>query len=492
MPEQTQKTKEVGYIQEAKRYLLQIRGLPSARVNDILVDEDGNRALVNAIYEDYVEALLLSTVRVHPGIRFHIDTTTENLEIGEYMFGSVIDSLGNVVMEGATSSTSDTTKEEETLTFDVVAPGVDARRFIEDQLPTGVSAVDLLVPVGKGQRELIFGAMDSGKITFLEQMIKNQKGTGVVCIYAAVGKPAHFTDRLISSLDAAGAMEHTIIVSSLSTNETPAISIAPSTAFLIAEHFSREGRDVVLVLDDLGVHAEYLREIALLAGRVPGRESYPGDIFYRHAHLMERAGRFNEKQGNGTITLFPVMETERGNYTNLIPTNLMASTDGHLMFSTDKQTEGVMPAISVTESVTRIGHHTQFGLQRDLATRLSSVIAEYPRHQEYSRFGTELSDRTRRILTQGAIIHDLLNQNGVGNLDIKTQILVMALVFTDLLEEDDIEKKVAAHKQEIIDTVQTDAFAAPRQELENETDLDAFLKVIEKAVPVIQRLWQTS
>jgi len=369
---------------------------------------------------------------------------------------------------------------------------VDARAFIDSQLATGMSAVDLLVPIGKGQRELIFGAMDSGKITFLEEVIKNQKDTDVVCIYAAIGKPATFTQRLVNVFADSGALDHTIIVSALSTNETPAISIAPSTAFLIAEHFCQQGRDVMLVLDDLGVHAEYLREIALLAGQVPGRESYPGDIFYQHAHLMERSGHYNEKGGNGTITLFPVVETERGNYTKLIPTNLMGSTDGHLMFSADKQTEGIMPAVSTMESVTRIGHHTQFHLQRELSTRISNVLSEYPRHQEYSRFGTELSDRTKQILTQGSLIYELLSQAGIGPIEIETQIMLMSLVFTSLTEEEGVENDVRANKQTVVETLQSNAFSSARKQINEETELDDFLQVMEKGVPVIKQLWQTS
>lgn len=430
--------REVGSVISVKGYLLSLNGLPSVRVNDIIEDEAGRRALVQAVTEEAVEALLLDQARVNPGRQFYRQPAGWQITPGDHLKGQIINALGEVVTEETKRNASAATDgQTETLAFNVVAKNIEARKLISQQLITGFGLVDILVPIGKGQKELVYGPMHSGKARFLREVMITQQAQGTICIYAVVGKPITYTAQLWQALKNREALERTIVIDSSSKASTPMISIAPSTALLIAEYFCRQGEDVLLVLDDLGLHAKYLREIALLAGRLPGRESYPGDIFYQHAHLMERGGSFNDKQGGGTITLLPVLETEMEGYTNLIPTNLMACTDGHLFFSTEMETEGFMPAIEASRSVSRIGHSTQNKLGRELATQLMSVLSEYPRHQEYSRFGTQLSAESKKILKQGQIIHELLNQNTVGPLSPMIQTLLLSLVFTTWFEAEE-------------------------------------------------------
>lgn len=478
--------KEVGYVTRVNNYLLTLKGLPSVRINDVIVDRENRRAVVHSLSSDYVEALLLDKGSVNPGVEFFIDKSTR-IEMGYGLKGKVVNALGSVVsVEDKSSSKNDSEIQE--LVFDVVAKNIDSRDFIKEQLITGLSLVDVILPVGKGQRELIYGPINSGKSNFLRDVAINQKRLGNICIYAAIGKPATFTSRLIKVLKDKGVLDNTIIVSALSDEPAPMITVAPSTAFMIAEYFCNKGEDVVLILDDLGIHAKYIREIALLSEQFPGRESYPGDIFYQHAHLMERSGSFNEKQGNGTITLFPVLETDVEGFTNIIPTNLMASTDGHLFFSTEMHAEGFKPAISILQSVTRVGHMTHSNLQRELSTKLMNILSEYPRQQEYSRFGTQVSTRTREILKKGRVIYELLNQSNVDFISYTGQMMLLSLVFTTFfdLEDSDIDL-VRSKRGEIIKFLnESESLSSVRKMIE--ADSSPIEELISEMQKVVERL----
>ena len=481
-------SKESGYVTKVKGYLLTIKGLPSAKVNDIVVQKQGRKAVIHSMSDEYVVALMLDTNPVFPGEEFFLGSSKSRIELGDHLKGKTVNALG-LVTSGDKKNSPETIVHSEDFVLDVVARNIDARDFIKEQLMTGFSLVDITLPVGKGQRELIYGPIHSGKKDFLRSVIVNQKEQGNICVYAAIGKPITFTPRLVKFLEDNDVLDNTIIVSALSDESTPMIVIAPSTAFLIAEYFCNKGRDVVLVLDDLGVHAKYIRETALLSGQFPGRESYPGDIFYQHAHLMERSGSFNEKQGNGTITLFPVLETDIENFTNIVSTNIMASTDGHLLFSTEMNTEGFKPAISILESVTRVGHMTHNDFQRELSTKLMSIISEYPRQQEYSRFGTQMSSYTRDILKKGRIIYEFFNQDSVRSISARSQILLMSLVFTSFFEgeERDVEF-IRSEREKILQSIQNESsFSEARSILDSaENDFEKFIEAMEKGATGIK------
>jgi len=463
--------KEVGYVTKVNSYLLSIKGLPSARINDIIVDEEGRKAVVHSLLPGSIEALFLDNKPASPGIEFFIDSEGSRIHIGEHLKGKVLNALGEVVSDNGIGKRYKGNFSEK-LSFDKKARDIDSRSFIDRQLVTGFALVDITLPIGKGQRELIYGPIHSGKNDFLRDVAINQKELQNICIYAAIGKPVNFTSGLIKVLEENDAMDNTIIVSALSDESAPMISIAPSTAFLIAEHFCNQGKDVVLILDDLGIHAKYLREIALLSNQFPGRESYPGDMFYRHASLMERSGSFNDKQGNGTITLLPVLETDMEGFTNMIPTNLMGSTDGHLLFSKEIHAEGFKPAISVLQSVTRVGHATHNKIQRELSTSIINILSEYPRQQEYSRFGTQLSSHARDILKRGRIISELMNQKNIGFLSLTTQILLLALVFTRFFEPEDRDLDfIGFERENIIKTLEEGKSLAGAREMTSSKDL---------------------
>lgn len=450
---------EVGIVKSTKGYLLSLEGLPSAKIDNLLTTKDGARALVTSLLDDRVEALLLDQAMIKPGDRFFLRSEQNIFSFGEHLFGRVINALGNYI-----DNKRGTSEPNAPLELNVVAKGVHYRDAIKRQFPTGIMLVDTLFPIGKGQRQLIFGPIRSGKTTFLQDVVVNQRDTNTVCIYTSIGKPIEDVRKATSGIFKDGGNKNTIVVSAASNEPAPLIAIAPSVAFSIAEHFSAKGLDVLLILDDLGTHAKYLREIGLLQGRLPGRESYPGDIFYQHAHLMERSGQFNKNAGGGSITLLPILETDIKNNTDLIPTNLMASTDGHFSLSATLRAQGYYPTIMPDKAVTRVGRNTQSLVQKQLATQILTSLAEYSAQEEYSRFGAQVSSKTQETLHRGDVLHELLNQDPFGKILPETQAIVLGLAFTPFLMERSLAF-IKKNKKIIIATAHTHKNLAPVREM---------------------------
>lgn len=479
-------THEVGFVVNAKGYLLALRGLPSARINDILIDENGNKAIIVSLDEENVHALLLSDIFVKAGDVFSLMPNKLEYSLGKHLFGRIINVFGDPV-DGKGSFP----KKNASLTFERPAPGVSTRKEITDQFETGISAVDILYPIGKGQRQLLFGPTSSGKTTFIRDVIVNQKGKNIICIYAGIGKPKTFIERFADSVFSQGADTYTIIMAAFAEEQTSIASIVPTISLFMAEYFCRSGKDVLLILDDLGTHSKYMREISLLMGQIPGRQSYPGDIFYQHAHLLELAGNFSEDYGGSSITLLPVLETDIENFTDLIPTNLMAMTDGHLFFSPELRSEGYYPSIAIDRSVTRVGRQTQRAIQKELSTRIMMLFAEFKKQEEYSRFGTNLSSKTKNTLRQGELILELLKQDPFEILREETQIALLSLVFTDFLEKRErpfLEKC----KKELINAIVNDSRLADIRKLvsDNTVSFSDFIQEYNKKTPVLESICQ--
>lgn len=416
---------EVGVVKSVKNYILTLEGLPSAHLNSLVVNRDGKRALISSLDTQQLKALLLDEASVQPQDIFYLAEKSLRLPQAELLKGRVVNPLGKP-LDGRSPLPPNT----EPLVLDAVAAGIEHREVIEEQLVTGIAVVDTLIPIGKGQKEAVFGEPRSGKTTFVRDVIINQKNQEITCLYAAVGRPKMDIKRFAQKLAAAGALSHTIIISCSPEEPVPLAALTPTIAFALANQLRRKGEDVLLVIDDMGTHAKILREIALLSGRIPGRESYPGDIFYQHAHLIEHGGRYNESFGGGSITLLPVMETEMGGLSYLLPTNLIASTDGHLFFSATLHAQGQYPAIGVEKSVTRVGRQTQSSIQKETSDRIRSVLANFEEYKTYSVFGAELSEETRAILKKGEITQEILRQEPQEKIGIKTQVLLLNLPFT--------------------------------------------------------------
>lgn len=472
MIQTAEKTEELGFVVNAKGYVLRLRGLPSARINDILVDADDNKAIVVSLAHDQVTALLLDDILPKAGDAFALKVGNLEYSLGEHLFGRIINVFGDPI-DGKGSFP----KKNQSLTFERKAPGISEREEITEQFVTGVSVIDMLYPIGKGQRQLLFGPTSSGKTTFIRDAIINQKGKNTVCIYVGLGKSAAFMERFANSVFEQGADEYTILLTALAEEPTSISVITPTISLFLAEYFAKSGKEVLLILDDLGTHAKHLRESALLMGQIPGRQSYPGDVFYQHAHLVELAGNFNEKYGNGSITLLPVIETDIENFTDLIPTNLMSMTDGHLFFSPELRAEGYYPSISIDRSVTRVGRQTQKNLQKELATRIMMLYAEFRTQEEFSRFGTNLSSKTKNTIRQGELILELLKQEPYSYLQVDVQIGLLALVFTSFLEKRE-RPFVEKHKETIVNALLNDSRLQDIRKMiaEDNIGLDDFLK----------------
>jgi F-type H+-transporting ATPase subunit alpha len=475
---------EIGFVKSAKRYLLTLEGLPGVRVNDVIQSTEGGRAIVTALDRERVHAQMLDTAAIEPGDQFVPANTDALFSFGEHLFGRTITALGDP-MDSAGSLGEATSG----LQLDVAAPGIDSRERITDQFYTGITMVDTLLPIGKGQRQLIFGPIRSGKAEFVRQTIINQAETNTVCIYAAIGKPRTAVLSAAQRMFDAGADSYTVILAATSEDETPLITIAPSVAFLLAEHFMSNGNDVLLVLDDLGTHAKYLREAALLQGRLPGRESYPGDIFYQHAHLMERSGAFSDR---GALTLFPMLETDIESYTDLIPTNLMASTDGHFSFLPEHHTAGVFPAISEEESVTRVGKNTQFLVQKQLSSKVLSLLTDYREQREYSRFGAQMSEDAKDTLRRGEIVREMIRQRTEeAAIATDVQVIYLGLVFTSFFGERDAAF-VREWEATILKTIrENEQIRELRERMQQDMQLESFTEQLEGLVSVFEQACQS-
>lgn len=453
MDQNFEKTKkEVGYVISTQDYLLSIQGLPSAQINNIIVTKSGGRAMVTALTKDKVEAVMLDPERPKPGEYLEKSDIGIALPIGPNLLGRAINPLGVPHDGGPVLPPGG-----EAFDLDVVAPGIDKRALIKKQFYTGMTIVDTLLPIGQGQRELLLCEPRSGKEDFFIDVIASQKDKGIICIYAGVGRSEVEIKRFAEELKRIGASDYTVILASTSAESAPIITITPIVAFAIAEYYRNHGKHVFIIIDDFATHAKYSREINLLAGRVPGRESYPADIFYQHSSQMERAGMFNDQLANGSITFLPVIETNIENFTNLIPTNVMSITDGHILFSAALRSQGTYPAIEPDRSVTRVGRQTQMFIHKILSDKIRSLLADYHELEKYARFGSELSVETQKKIKRGKIAEELIKQSPLTPLSPGVQIMMLTLIFTGIFDKSEVDD-IHANKNALIEILKKPPF----------------------------------
>lgn len=421
---------EVGYVISSRDFLMHLDGLPSARIFDLLQNEEGIRGVVTALDQDKVEAWVLDEGNIYPGQLFKKQDEKLTFPASPALLGRAINPLGVPIDgKGPIPKTRATLLE-----LEKEAPGIDKRQFITDQFITGVPFIDMLIPIGKGQRELLVGDAHSGKTGFLVDLIVNQSQNNTILIIASIGKPITEVRNLIDTLHSNKALGNTVIIAASSMESSPLIFFAPFTAMSLAEYFRDQGKDVLIILDDMGIHAKSYRELSLLGGRTPGRESYPGDIFYVHAHLLERAGMFSE---GGSITALPVIEINLNDFTTFIPTNLMSMTDGHLMFKAALRAQGKRPAIDLSLSVSRVGRQTQARIVNLLSQQIRQVLSEAQSLETVSRFSSELPLETQLVLKQADMLTELHSQEPLTKIPLEIQIALLGLVFTSFLKTRD-------------------------------------------------------
>ncbi|MBI2600942.1 hypothetical protein HYW42_03225 [Candidatus Daviesbacteria bacterium] len=453
---------EIGFVQSIRNFLIDVDGLPNVKINDLVESQAGLRGWVNSLSHDQVQILMVDEGKITPGEMFKKLPARLSINTGDFLLGRSINPLG-VPIDG--KGLLERIKQANFLELDAIAPGIQTRQFINTQFHTGITLIDTLIPLGKGQRELVMGDAHSGKTGFLIDLMVNQARFNqklapgqkkTICIYASIGKPGASVRSLIDVLKANKALDSSVIIAASSSEPTPLIFLTPKTAFTIAEYFQKKGHDVLLILDDLGTHAKIYREMSLLSFKSPGREAYPGDIFYQHAHLLERAGSFKPGFGGGSITALPVIELDLNDFTTLIPTSLMSMTDGHLLFKSSLRNQGQQPAIDIFLSVSRVGRQTQQRLTNLVAGRIRNTLTLAEELQTVSSFSAELPPQTQHILKQKRLIDEILKQDPITSIPEQVQIILLALVYTSFLTDKDryfLEK----YKNPLINAFESDA-----------------------------------
>ena len=478
-------TQEVGYVTSTRDFLVHLDGFPSIRINDMVESETGARGWVNSLAEDEIEVLMLDDSKVIPKQLFKKVPFRLGVGVGDFLLGRAINPLG-LPIDGKGMLSKE--KPIKILELEQAAPGLETREFITEQFLTGITLIDTLIPLGKGQRELILGDAHSGKTGFLIDVLINQRNTGVICVVASIGKPAVAVRNLIDILKSNKAIDNTVIVATSSSEPAPLIFLTPKTAFAIAEYFQRQGKDVLLILDDLGTHAKIYREIALLGNKSPGRESYPGDIFYQHSHLLERAGNFLPLYGGGSITALPIIELNLNDFTTLIPTNLMSMTDGHLLFKSALRSQGQVPAIDISLSVSRVGRQTQNQLSNLLSTKIRQILSEAADLETISRFSSELPPETQLTLRRREQILEILKQDPLTAVSKQIQIILLALLLTTFFADKN-KLFVEKYKNLIANSFLTNPKLMPitksLDSFKTETDL---IKALEQAGPILAKI----
>jgi F-type H+-transporting ATPase subunit alpha len=396
---------EVGSVLELGDGIARVYGLENAVAGELLEFEHGVTGLAFNLEEDNVGAALFGEWQhVKEGEPVRRTGRVASIPVGDALIGRIVDPLGNPLDGQGPIETSDTRPME------FKAPGVIDRQPVKEPLQTGLKAIDSMIPIGRGQRELIIGDRGTGKTAILVDTILNQRGQDLICIYVAIGQKASTVAQVYERLKDAGAMDYTIIVSAAASEAAPIKWMAPYAGTAMGEHFLYNGRHALCMYDDLSKHADAYRQMSLLLRRPPGREAYPGDVFYLHSRLLERSVKLSDELGAGSLTALPVVETQAGDVSAYIPTNVISITDGQIFLESELFYSGVRPAINVGISVSRVGGSAQTKAMRQVAGRLKLDLAQYRELEAFSQFGSELDQATQRTLARGQRMVATLNQ----------------------------------------------------------------------------------
>ncbi|MGE0171638.1 MAG: F0F1 ATP synthase subunit alpha [Oligoflexales bacterium] len=397
---------ETGTVLSVGDGIARIYGLEGVMASELVEFQDGTKGVVLNLEEDNVGvAILGETSGVKDGQTVKRTKAINSVPVGEGLVGRVVNPLGEPV-DGMGPI-----KAAENAIVEVKAPGIIARKSVHEPLQTGLIALDSMVPIGRGQRELIIGDRQTGKTAVAIDTIINQKGKDVICVYVGIGQKASTIAQVVDKLRREGAMEYTIVVTATATDPAPLLFLAPYSGCRMAEYFMNKGKHVVIFYDDLSKQAAAYRELSLLLRRPPGREAYPGDVFYLHSRLLERACKLSDKLGNGSITAFPIIETQAGDISAYIPTNVISITDGQIFLEFDLFHSGVRPAINAGLSVSRVGGSAQVPAMKAVAGKLRLELAQYRELAAFAQFGSDLDQATQKALNRGARLIELLKQD---------------------------------------------------------------------------------
>lgn len=411
---------EVGTVRTVGDGIATVEGLKNARYGEILLFSDGTRGMVMELDRDEIGCILFDADdTVSEGSTVYRTGRTAGMPVGNAFLGRVVDALGSPIdAKGAIAS-------EDYYPVEHPAPGIIDRQPVNVPLETGILAIDSMFPIGRGQRELIIGDRKTGKTSVALDTIVNQKGKNVLCIYVAIGQKASSVAKIADNLSRRGAMEYTVILCASASDPAPMQYIAPYAGCALGEYFMHRGKDVLIVFDDLSKHAVAYRSISLLLGRSPGREAYPGDVFYLHSRLLERSAHLSDALGGGSMTALPIAETQSGDVSAYIPTNIISITDGQLFLESDLFFSGQRPAVNVGLSVSRVGGDAQTRAMKAAAGPLRLVLAQYREMKVFTQFSSDLDEDTKNRLRYGGTLMELLKQNLFSPLSTTEQVLFL-------------------------------------------------------------------
>ncbi len=425
---------EIGYVISVGDGISKVHGLDKCKSNELLEFSNGTFGMALNLEETLVSAVLLGTdVGISEGSLVKRTGNVVSVPVGENMIGRVVNALGQPI------DAKGPIEAAEYRPIERKAYGIIERKSVSVPLQTGIKAIDSMIPIGRGQRELIIGDRQTGKTVIATDTIINQKGKNVICIYVAIGQKQSTVTNVVDTLYKNGAMDYTIVVSATASESAPLQYIAPYSGCAMGEYFMDKGRDVLVVYDDLSKHAVAYRALSLLIRRPPGREAYPGDVFYLHSRLLERAARLSEEYGGGSLTALPIIETQAGDVSAYIPTNVISITDGQIFLETELFHAGVRPAVNPGISVSRVGGNAQIKAMKKVAGSLKLLYSQYRELAGFAQFGSDLDADTMARLEQGKRIVEVLKQGRNSPIAVELQVAIIYAVVNNLLREIKIE-----------------------------------------------------
>ena len=425
---------DVGTVIQVGDGIARIHGLEKCMAGELLQFEGDVYAMALNLEEDFVGAVMLgSDENIKEGDTVKRTGRIVEVPVGNQLLGRVLNALGQPI-DGKGPINTDTFRPIETQ-----APGIIERKSVHEPLQTGIKSIDSMIHIGRGQRELIIGDRQTGKTTIAIDTIINQKGKDVICIYVAIGQKRSTVAQIVDTLEKAGAMDYTIVVAATASELAPLQYISPYAGCSMGEHFMHEGKHVLCVYDDLSKHAVAYRAMSLLLRRPPGREAYPGDVFYLHSRLLERAAKLSDEKGAGSLTALPIIETQAGDVSAYIPTNVISITDGQIFLESELFFSGVRPAVNPGISVSRVGGNAQIKAMKKVAGTVKLAYAQYRELQSFAQFGSDLDKDTRERLEKGERIVEVLKQPESSPIDVENQIMIIYAVNNNYLKDIEVE-----------------------------------------------------
>ena len=467
----------VGRIVEVGDGIARVSGLPTCAVNELLEFEDGTLGLAMNLDEDTVGAVVLGLVDALEEDQV-VKATGRILSVpvGDGLLGRVVNTLGEPI-DGKGPIQTDTFRRME-----VQAPGIIGRQPVHEPLQTGIKAIDAMTPIGRGQRELIIGDRKTGKTTVAIDTILNQKGLGVKCIYVAIGQKNSSVAQTVKTLEDAGAFEYTTVVVASAGDPAPFKFLAPYAGCAMGQHWMENGEHALVIYDDLSKQAEAYRQVSLLLRRPPGREAYPGDVFYLHSRLLERAAKLSDELGGGSLTALPIIETKAGDISAYIPTNVISITDGQVFLESDLFYSGVRPAINVGNSVSRVGSAAQIKAMKQVAGTIKLDLAQYREMASFAQFSSDLDATTQKLLARGSRLTELLKQAQYSPMPVEEQVVAIYAGVKGYLDKIEVGKigrfeagllgEIRTRGADILATIRRDQAISP----DTETNLKTFIE----------------